>query len=219
VSLYWILRAWFPIASVAFVAVLKHVDGKYARWLSYAVLTSSVVGAIVLGIMLQIGFPLTEITGVQLSYESAIESLIYTSIIILLINDPADALLNAALGVSAVGFLYEWPLGVSASMIWNPVSISAPLIVNTQLISAALLPILNRRNLRFTWFYGALILYSVSVAYLYATAPQYYPWTGNYHRWLIRIPSYLLVASLSLGTRGGISASSPSESRRGSLLP
>ena len=213
---YFELRAWVPLLAYMGYMVIR---GRFSKRTELCLLRLSIVGyltvAMLLIIGLVIGFPLKGLTGVRLSYESAIEGVVFGAIIVAALwVRTRDAVLSVVLSVlclSAVGWMYEISFWNPINMFINPISLASPLAVNTQIISLTL----------FIWTLGehgwkprkataaAFLLYIVTGIYLAVNYPH------GLLKWCIRIPSYMLLLALVYDVRDDAVRGNDAVSRKG----
>jgi hypothetical protein len=189
---YFEVRALAPL-----VVCFAYPFLRFPRWASY-LMTSAFLGvAVALGIMWVSGVPLFNVVRARLSYDSAVEAMLFGAAATwLLRRDPARAALICVLGISAIGWLYEVAFEHSPLMFYGPPCLAFPLIINTQIISlVVLVAMLLRRGWRGgTLFSISSILYAVLFMYL---AVNITGGSNAYmsYNWLIRLPSYAMLLS------------------------
>lgn len=192
-STYFELRAIVPL----FAYLIYWRFGKYAKpWMAYASMGVYLLcaGALIYG--MKTGVVLSTVVGSSLSYESAIEAMVFGFLVVFTLRDKAAlALIASVLALSCVGWLYEVSFWTPIQMWINPMRLSAPLMVNTQIISLILLTYTLRRE-RWKPQHLTLIaftIYAASSIYLATTYPHYYLPLSEIRRWYIRVPAYTLI--------------------------
>ena len=201
---YFELRAWVPlIVYVAYLLIGKSLGVRFA----VASIICYLAAAILLIAGMVLGIPLSGVVGAKLSYESAIESMIFGALVIYMLwvrtGNAGLSVASSILGLSAVGWLYEVPFWHPVSMFIYPIGVLSPLIINTQIISLILFTFTLWRK---GWSPGRLfavasIVYLVSSVYLMIVGGRYYyQFLSPYRDWFIRLPSYALLLSMTHGT-------------------
>jgi len=183
---------------VAYAAYLLF-GGRVGRRAVFVALGGYLIAAALLIVGMKAGVQLRDVIGVPLSYESAVEGMVFGFLAVLTLRSrPGLAVLSSVLCLSSVGWLYEVSFWSPIQMWVTSIRYTAPLAVNTQIISLLLLA---GTLWRMGWrpgrlFAAALIVYLAFSVYLFLVYPRYLPFIFSYRRWFIRLPTYSLLASI-----------------------
>lgn len=198
-----------PLAVYAcYLATRGRLPKRFEAWILRLSVVGYLMAAWLLIVGLAAGYPLMNLVGVKLSYESAVEGMIFGAVIVLAfwfrVRDAVLSVVSSVLCLSAVGWLYEISFFHPLLMFLTPIHLASPLGVNTQIISLILFVWSLWKN---GWRMGkvstaSFLLYVVSSIYL-ATCSPYSPlFVNEAYRWLLRLPSYALLLALVYDTRG-----------------
>lgn len=196
---YFAARAWLPLLAYAgYLLARGRVPRRLEPWLTHLGAAAYIGVAALLSVAMFTNFPLSDFVGANLGYKSAIEGMVFGALVVLMVRgDAALGFTASALCISAAGWLYEVPFWHPIQMFVTPFGDASPLLVNTQIISLGLLGYtLWRRGWRPGRRFAAVFLvYVIQFIYLAEVYPAYYPFIIDARDWIIRLPSYALLAA------------------------